>query len=209
LVKLGYTAAYRARTRRRARSCPPARAAHRTAASMSGLSRAFPGPPLPKAGSTPRCLEVSPRHVRCRPSPVGRTTMNLRSVPCPCACTPTKTKPCAGRSSSALRLSFHRLFKAAKPPHACAHAGQHRKPPPHRHGCPRRAPPSMPPDGQLCTHLPPRPSTTASRAMGCSVEPASSPGAPFPRRPPLGAAVHRCRPLINPQLRSKSAPSEP
>jgi hypothetical protein len=79
LVKLGYTTAYRAGTRHRARSCPPACAARRTAASTSGLARAFPRPPLPKAGSTPRCLEVSPRHVPRRPSLVGRTTME------PCA----------------------------------------------------------------------------------------------------------------------------
>jgi hypothetical protein len=67
LVKLGYNAAYHAGTRRRARSCPPARAARRTAASTSGLARAFPRPPLPKARSTLSPLEVLPLAPRVGP----------------------------------------------------------------------------------------------------------------------------------------------
>jgi hypothetical protein len=83
----------RSMSRKNTTSCPllfAARAARRTAASTSGLARAFPKPPLPKAGSTPRCLEVFPCHVPRRPSPVGHTTMDRRSVPYPGTCAPTK-----------------------------------------------------------------------------------------------------------------------
>jgi hypothetical protein len=39
------------------------------------------------------------------------------------------------------RLAVHRLFKAAKPPHVCTHAGHHREPPPRRHGRHSELPP--------------------------------------------------------------------
>jgi hypothetical protein len=50
----------------------------------------LPRSPLPKAGSTPRCLEVFPCHVSRCPSPFGHATMDRRSVPCPGTRAPTK-----------------------------------------------------------------------------------------------------------------------
>jgi hypothetical protein len=130
VVKVACTAMCRAGTRRHARSCPPARAARRTAALASRPVRAFPRPPLPEAGSTPRRLEVLPCHVSRLPSPVGHAAMDRRSVPCPCAHTYQDEVVLRSILVGPLvtRLAVRRLFKAAMPPHARAYAGHFREP---------------------------------------------------------------------------------
>jgi hypothetical protein len=72
------------------------RGARRTAASASRPTRAFLRPHLPEAGSTPKPLEVSPCHVPRLPSPVGRTTMDRRSVPSPVRTRPPRLPPYHG-----------------------------------------------------------------------------------------------------------------
>jgi hypothetical protein len=71
----------------------------RIAASASGPTRAFPRPHLPEAGSTPKRLKVSPCHVPRLPSPIGRATMDRRSVPSPVRARPPRLPPYHGRDA--------------------------------------------------------------------------------------------------------------
>jgi hypothetical protein len=85
---------------------------------------------------------------------------------------------------------------------------------------PRPGPPRCPIGGRVELHTAPLRCGTA--LLTCPLDHRRSPhaahsfspvgGSPeeeLPQRPPLGAATHRHRPLLDPQLRSKSTPSEP
>jgi hypothetical protein len=91
----------------------------RRRAARAATSATGPRPRLPEAHvpSPGRSRTEARGNPPCRVSRRSHA-MDRQSVACPCACAPSETKSCTGRSSSAPRLAAHRLFKAAKPPHA-------------------------------------------------------------------------------------------
>jgi hypothetical protein len=135
LVKLGYTAACRAGTRRRARSCLPARAARCTAALASGppscilRSRAIPRFRTPRSGALRGALKSrEPRATSMFAlRPLARAARR--------ACRRPRSGTCAHPCFEAKPPRLARLSSPIKGPEPLtrAHAGPSPRAPPSRH----------------------------------------------------------------------------